>query len=296
MKPPKHCFMYRTATKQQKELEICVHDTTLPLSFFRGKGDGTEWNEIQPVFPRLFHTHTDRMRESQYMFPICVTLRSGLLAGLRRCVSPRAPAWHVRHERVLHVYPFYLFILYPDLLSPSPFSTYCISPLMFLSAIHFSVYSCLSSHLSSVASSLSAPSLSPAFCLSIFSSPGLTVWKVDESDCKWQSGIWVNLMWLIWCLLTALWKSFTVEEHWDTATLWPSCPLSLCCSNVCVGGACVYLCKCECMDNFSLWSKVSSINGLPFSLPTHIIPSLTAIPSRVHIPRRGTTNELHWMT
>lgn len=28
-KPPKHCFMHRTATKQQMELEICVHDTTL---------------------------------------------------------------------------------------------------------------------------------------------------------------------------------------------------------------------------------------------------------------------------
>lgn len=66
---------------------------------------------------------------------------------------------------------------------------------------------------------LSGPTVSPSFCLSIFSPPGLTVWKVDESDCMWQSGMGVNLMWLIWWLLSALWKSFTVKEHWDTATL-----------------------------------------------------------------------------
>ena len=102
---------------------------------------------------------------------------------------------------------------------------------------------------------LSGPSISPSFCRSIFSPPGLTVWKVDESDCMWQSGMRVNLMWLIWWLLTALWKLFTLKEHWDMATLWPSYPQSPCCCWCdCVGGCmclllqvCVCVCVCVCV-------------------------------------------------
>ena len=96
---------------------------------------------------------------------------------------------------------------------------------------------------------LSGPSISPSFCRSIFSPPGLTVWKVDESDCMWQSGMRVNLMWLIWWLLTALWKLFTLKEHWDMATLWPSYPQSPCCCWCdCVGGCmCLLLQVCVCV-------------------------------------------------
>ncbi len=50
VKPPKHCFMYRTATKQQMELEICVHDTTLHPS----EEKEMEWNEMR--FSRHLHT------------------------------------------------------------------------------------------------------------------------------------------------------------------------------------------------------------------------------------------------
>lgn len=106
----------------------------------------------------------------------------------------------------------FIWIHYP------PAYFYSFSLLLVLSSLQFSGFSRLSSHLSifpSLPSTLwflSSPT--PSFCLSIFVSPGLTVWKLDESDCMWQSGVWVNLMWLIWCLLTVRWKSFTVEEPW----------------------------------------------------------------------------------
>lgn len=269
------------------ELEICVHDTTLHPS----EEKVMERNEMrsQPapphktpwlVFLWVCHTRRDRKRESEYVSHLCDTQRSGLLAGLCRRVSLRAPARHVRHERagVLLVCPLYLFILYLDALSPLSFYLlllYYVS-LLVLSAVLSPVYSWLSSHLSIFASFLSTYSfrflsahpISLSFCLSIFLSPGLTVWKVDESDCMWQSGMWVILMWLIWCLLTAQWKSFTVAEHWDTATLWPSCPPSPCCQRVCVGRSmylpvCVLICVC-----FYWGSKVNRISRLPFPLPT----------------------------
>lgn len=100
-------------------------------------------NEIQPapphktlMFPWLFHAARDRKRESQYVSHLRDTLRSGLLACSRRRVSPRAPAWHVRHERagVLLVCPFY-----PN----PPLSAYYISLPLVPSA--FQVYSWLSS-------------------------------------------------------------------------------------------------------------------------------------------------------
>lgn len=63
-----------------------------------------------------------------------------------------------------------------------------------------------------------APSSPPSVTLASSISLLSTVWKVDDSDSLWQSSIWMNLMLLIWCLLTALWKWLRVEST-DTATL-----------------------------------------------------------------------------
>lgn len=80
--------MYRTATEQQIELEMCVHDTTLHPS----EGEEMEPNEMR--FCKHLDTkaaarrwclcvcpcHRKRVRLS--MSPICVTLNiPGLLAG-----------------------------------------------------------------------------------------------------------------------------------------------------------------------------------------------------------------------
>lgn len=54
-KPPKHCFKYRTATKQQLELEICVHDIILHPS----EEKEMERNEMR----YSLHLHTEHPGE-----------------------------------------------------------------------------------------------------------------------------------------------------------------------------------------------------------------------------------------
>lgn len=178
-------------------------------------------------------SHRERQRQRVWVcFPICVTLSAP--GYWLVCAKHRCSMSGIRELEFCLCTPFiyssFIWLPYPPFfLSFS--MLYLILSLWFSPISTPQVYSRLYSHLFIFASlfSLSAPFNSPSFCLSIFFSPGLTVWKLDESDCVWQSGMWVNLMWLIWCLLTALWKSFTVEEHWDTAPHCPSYPPSPCC-------------------------------------------------------------------
>lgn len=109
-----------------------MHDTTLHPSQEKVMERNKMRSQPAPphktpwlVFLWLCHTRRDRKRESEYVSHLCDTQRSGLLAGLCRCVSPQAPARHVRHERagVLLVCPFYLFILYLD---PPPLSLFLL--------------------------------------------------------------------------------------------------------------------------------------------------------------------------
>lgn len=181
VKPPKHCFVHCTASKQQMELEICVHDTTLHPS----EEKEMERNEMR--FSRHLHTKhqrwcfcgsvTQKKRDSEYVSHLCDTQRSGLLAGLCRRFSSQAPAWHVRHERAgfLLVRPFYLFIFYLNPLSPSLFLHIISHPFWFspLSTFPFipgypltSPSLHLASHLPLSVSSLQDPSPTPPVSLS----------------------------------------------------------------------------------------------------------------------------------
>lgn len=183
-----HCSMY-TAAKQQMELEICVHDTR----FHPREDEEKDWNETRSS--RRLHTkcHTivsvalsnrERKRESQSMFPICVTLCvPGYWLVWR--ASSLAPA-HVRHESagVLLVPPFIYSSFYLNPLSLSHSAYYVLLPL----CLHTSMPRLFMTILSTVSCTLLSLHLFP----SIFFYPGLTVWKVDVLVCKSQSDVWVK--------------------------------------------------------------------------------------------------------
>lgn len=235
------------ATEQQMELEICVHQTILMLQ------KKTTWNKMKwdsgststqnaTVSVSVALSQKERQQERA----ICVTLRvPGLVAGLCRYVSYWAPTCLVRHERawVLLVCCFYLFIFYLNPLSPSPFLLIFFHSSRFVilstSTIQFSLTSACLDLFPHLSVSASPRSLPPSVSLSSFSTV-LTVWKDDESDCMWQSGIWVNLMWLIWCLLTVLWKSpWALIDSYILAQL---CTLYL--RLACLHGGCTCLLAC----------------------------------------------------
>lgn len=195
--PPKHCFMYHTATKQQMELEFCVHDTALHPS----EEEEMERNEMR------YSRHLRAKHRS-----VALSHRGGRRRDSGRHTAFRVIGWFVLSVPVrrvrLELCSFPLFVYEPFIWVAPPLLPVSHSFYLELTPNH----SLTSPSLLSVSPLTS--SIFPSHLSASLSSPlpGSTVWKLDESDCMWQSAMWVNVMWLIWRLLTVEERGYSLTR------------------------------------------------------------------------------------